>query len=65
MEYISHRDKVAELYEQYKESIQDKLESAVDHGYEMAVLLGQIEDEKLLDELNFHLAKIMENIEAV
>lgn len=65
MEYISHRDKVAELYELHKEAIQDKLETAMDHGYELGVLLGEIEDEKLLDELNYHLAKIMENIEAV
>lgn len=65
MNYFSHRDKVAELYEIHKEAISDKLETAMDHGYKLAVLFGQIEDEKLLDELNYHLAKILENIEDV
>lgn len=65
MRHISYQDKVAELYEMHKEAIQDKLDVAVDHGYKLAVLLGKIDDETLLDELNYHLAKILENIEDV
>lgn len=65
MRHISYQDKVTELYEMHKEAIQDKLDVAVDHGYQLAVLLGKIDDEKLLDELNYHLAKILENIEDV
>lgn len=65
MRHISHQDKVAELYEIHKDAIQDKLETALDHGYKLGVLLGQIEDEALLDELNYQLAKIMETIEDI
>ena len=53
------------MYENYKDAIDDQLDKAMDHGYKLGVLLGQVEDEALLDELNYHLAKILGYIDDI
>lgn len=65
MSYIPYQSKATEMYERHKDAIQDKLENVVDHIEKMGNLMNQIDNERLVDELNYHIAKVLENIEEI
>lgn len=65
MSYIPYQDKATAIIEMYKEAIEDKLEDVISHVEEIGNLLNRVEDEELVDEINYQIAKIIGIIDEI
>jgi DNA primase large subunit len=65
MDYISYQDKAEAIIELHKEAIEDKLEDVINRVEEIGNLLNRVEDEELVDEINYQLSKIIGIIDEI